>query len=96
MSELFSESFNNFSRSASKITQYGIKSWPIWECEPSKFQQHYDDKEICLVIEGEATIRGKEGEIYLFKDGDLVEFPACLYFESELRKSIKKHYRLGI
>ena len=40
--------------SASVIIQYGIKSWPIWECEPSKFQWNYDDKEICLIIQGEA------------------------------------------
>jgi len=34
--------------SASTIIQYGIKSWPIWECEPSKFQWNYDDKEITI------------------------------------------------
>ena len=33
--------------SASVIIQYGIKSWPIWECAPSKFQWNYDEKEIC-------------------------------------------------
>ena len=58
--------------SASVIIKYGIKSWPIWECEPSKFQWHYDDKEICLVIEGEATIRTPKKEIYLIKAGDIV------------------------
>ena len=62
--------------SASVIIQYGIKSWPIWECEPSKFQWHYDDKEICLVIEGQATIKTQKGEVYDIKARDLVEFPA--------------------
>ena len=81
---------------ASIIIQYGIKSWPIWECEPSKFKWHYDDKEICLVIEGEATIRTQKGEMYLIKALDPVDFPADLYCEWEVRKSIKKHYRLGI
>ena len=42
--------------SASVIIQYGIKSWPIWECDPSKFQWNYDDKEICLIIEGQARV----------------------------------------
>ena len=51
--------------SASTIIQYGIKSWPIWECEPSKFQWNYDDKEICLLIEGQAKISTKNGEIFL-------------------------------
>ena len=81
--------------SASTIIQYGIKSWPIWECEPSKFQWHYVDKEICLIIEGQAKISTKNGEIYFIKAGDLVEFPAGMYCEWEVIKSIKKHYRLG-
>ena len=34
-------------------------------------------------------------DIYLIKAGDLVEFPAALYFEWEVTKNIKKHYRLG-
>ena len=81
--------------SASVIIQYGIKSWPIWECEPSKFQWNYDDKEICLIIEGKATISTQEGDTYVIKAGDLVEFPAGLHCEWEIIKSIKKHYRLG-
>jgi len=72
-----------------------MKSWPIWECEPSKFQWNYDDKEICLIIEGQAKISTKNGEIYFIKAGDLVEFPAGLYCEWEVIKGIKKHYRLG-
>ena len=80
---------------ASVIIQYGIKNWPIWECEPNRFKWHYDDKEICLIIEGEATIRTQEGEIYFIKAGDLVKFPEGLYCEWEVTKSIKKHYRLG-
>ena len=81
--------------SASTIIQYGIKSWPIWECEPSKFQWNYGDKEICLIIEGQAKISTKNGDIYFIKAGDLVEFPAGLCCEWEVIKSIKKHYRLG-
>ena len=81
--------------SASVIIQYGIKSWPIWECEPSKFKWHYHDREICLVIEGQATISTQNGESYFISAGDLVEFPAGLDCEWEVTKSIKKHYRLG-
>ena len=86
---------NTSSSSASTIIKYGIKSWPIWECEPSKFQWNYDDKEICLIIEGQAKISTKKGDIYFIKAGDLVEFPAGLYCELEITKSIKKNYRLG-
>ena len=96
LSELFRESYNHSPCIASTIIiQYGIKSWPIWECEPSKFEWNYDDKEICLIIEGQAKISTKNGDIYFIKAGDLVEFPAGLYCEWEITKSIKKHYRLG-
>tara|TARA_Y100000813_G_C23977131_1_gene264668 strand:- start:212 stop:487 length:276 start_codon:yes stop_codon:yes gene_type:complete len=81
--------------SASVIIQYGIKSWPIWECKPKKFQWHYDERELCLVIKGQATIRTKEDDIYFIKAGDLVEFPGGFDCEWEVTKSIKKHYRLG-
>ena len=52
-------------------------------------------KKICLIIEGQAKISTKNGNIYMIKAGDLVEFPAGLYCEWEVTKSIKKHYRLG-
>ena len=81
--------------SASFIIQYGIKNWPIWECEPSNFLWNYDEKEICLIIEGEAKISTKKGEIYLVKAGDLVEFPEGLTCQWQINKKIKKHFRLG-
>ncbi len=56
------------------------KSWPVWECEPIKFQRNYDDKEICLIIEGQAKISSQNDNIYFIKAGDLVEFPAELYW----------------
>ena len=58
--------------SASTIIQYGIKSWPIWECEPSQFKWNYDDNEICLIIEGEAKISSNNGDIYFI-------FISCIY-----------------
>ena len=75
--------------SASVIIQYGIKSWPIWECKPSKFQWNYDDKEICLIIEGQAKISTQNGDIYVIKAGDLVVFPAGLNCEWEVTKVLK-------
>ena len=81
--------------SASVIIQYGIKNWPIWECEPSNFSWNYNEKEICLIIEGEANIKTEAGEIYFIKSGDLVEFPKGLSCEWQIIKSIKKHFRLG-
>ena len=67
--------------SASIIIQNGIKNWPIWESEPSNFQWNYDDKEICLIIEGQAKISTQNGDIYVIKASDLVEFPAGIHCE---------------
>ena len=51
--------------------------------------------QICLIIEGQAKISTQNGDIYVIKAGDLVEFPAGLYCEWEDIKNIKKHYQLG-
>ena len=77
------------------IIKYGIKNWPIWESEPKTFPWHYDEKEICFIIEGQASIKTEDGETYNIKSGDLVEFPAGLICEWEITRNIKKHYRLG-
>ena len=81
--------------SASVIIKYGIKNWPIWASGLSKFSWHYNEKEICLIIEGEAIIKTEEGKIYIIKSGDLVEFPKGISCELQITKKIKKHYRLG-
>ena len=81
--------------SASEIIKYGMKNWPIWECEPSKFSWNYDEKELCLIIEGEATIYTAEGESFFLRSGDLVEFPKGLSCEWLITKRVKKHFRLG-
>ena len=80
--------------STSIIIQYGMKSWPIWECKPSKFQWNCDDKELCFIIAGQMKISTQNGGTYFKKAGDLVEFPSGLYCEWEVTKSIKKHYQL--
>ena len=81
--------------SASIIIQYGIKSWPIWESESGNFLFNYNEKEICLIIEGEANIKTDAGESYFIKSGDLVEFPSGLSCKWQITKRIKKHFRLG-
>ena len=60
-----------------------------------KFQWNYNEKEICLIIEGQAKISTQNGAIYLIKAGDLVEFPAGLNCEWEVIKSIKKTLSIG-
>ena len=81
--------------SASTIIKHGIKDWPIWECEPCNFLWNYNEREICLIIEGEANIQTDKGSSYLIKSGDLVEFPAGFSCEWQIIKGIKKHFRIG-
>ena len=38
------------------VEELGIKNWPIWTCEASSFDWTYDDKETCLLLEGEVTV----------------------------------------
>jgi len=33
-----------------------MKTKPVWECEVSEFDWHYDSEETCLIIEGEITV----------------------------------------
>ena len=72
-----------------------MKNWPIWECEPRKFSWDYNEKEICLIIKGEATIYTSEGVKCKIKSGDFVEFPKGLKCEWQITKTIQKHFRLG-
>ena len=81
--------------SASLIIQYGIKTWPIWECPPSSFAWEYDQKETCLILQGEACIITETSEVVNIKSGDLVTFPAGLKCKWDVKKTIKKHYRFG-
>ena len=66
--------------------------WPIWEKEPSKFDWHYDEKELCYIIEGEAIVKTDEEEVS-FKQGDFVIFPKGLSCVWEIKNKIKKHYK---
>ena len=80
---------------ASIIIKYGIKNWPIWECEPSNFPWKYNEKETCLILEGSATIKANNNKTYDIKSGDLVTFPEGLDCFWTIHKKIKKHYRFG-
>ena len=53
-----------------KIKDMGIKSWPIWEKEVSRFPWHYDSMEMCYILEGDVTVTTKDGQSVSFKAGD--------------------------
>ena len=78
----------------SKISEMNVKSWPIWECEPSVFDWEYATDETCFVLEGNVTVKTEEEEVEI-TSGDLVIFPQGLKCVWEVKKRIRKHYRMG-
>ncbi len=76
----------------STIKELGIKNWPIWTCDTSSFDWTYDDKETCLLLEGEVTVIPNGGESVKFGAGDLVVFPAGMACRWDFYKAVHKHY----
>ena len=50
---------------------------PTWGCGVSEFDWHYDDRETCILLEGEVTVE-YAGKSVSFGAGDHVEFPQGL------------------
>lgn len=70
------------------------RDWPIWEKEPSTFPWEYSEKETCLILEGRSEVKTKEGNVE-FGAGDYVVFPKGLKCTWNVKKKIRKHYKLG-
>ena len=77
-----------------KLKSSGILSWPIWTKEPSVFDWHYDEQEICYFLEGEVTVKTAT-ETVSFGKGDLVTFPKGLSCTWQVKKAVRKHYKFG-
>lgn len=76
------------------LQELGVSQWPVWTCEPSSFDWHYDEKETCYVVEGDVKVRAGDEEVS-FGAGDLVVFPEGMDCTWEVRSPVKKHYKLG-
>ena len=81
--------------SQEELVQLGVLNWPIWEKEESSFDWHYDDKEICYLLEGQVTVETEPGQVVNFGAGDLVTFPKGLTCKWQIIQSVKKHYNFG-
>lgn len=77
--------------SENEIAQRGIRSWPIWEKEVSRFSYVYDADEECLIIDGEVVVETNEGH-FKIKAGDFVEFKDGLECIWDIKKPIRKYY----
>lgn len=73
------------------IKARGIRSWPIWKKEVSKFDWSYDGVEECLILAGRAKI-SSSGETVEIKAGDFVTFPKGMDCVWEITEPIRKHY----
>ncbi len=69
-------------------------AWPVWEKEVSSFPWHYDDREACLILEGEVTVKSADKEVS-FGAGDYVIFPRGLSCFWTIKKAVRKHYKFG-
>ena len=66
--------------------------WPIWECEPSKFDWEYDSEEHCYIFKGEVTVYAY-GKTYELNQGDYVVFPKNMKCVWKVHSKIKKYYK---
>ena len=77
--------------SEDEINSRGIKSWPIWSREVSRFDWTYDADEECLILEGQVEVETNEG-VYTIGAGDYVTFPKGLSCIWDIKEDIRKHY----
>ena len=74
-----------------EVDNKGVLSWPIWECEVSEFDWEYDQRESCLLLEGEVEVKS-DIETVKFGCGDFVVFPKGLKCKWKVIKPVRKYY----
>ena len=79
----------------STVEELGIKNWPILTAEESSFDWSYEDKETCLLLEGEVTVTPEGGKPVKLGAGDLVIFPAGMNCRWEVHQAVRKHFQFG-
>ena len=67
---------------------------PTWGCGVSEFDWYYDDREQCILTDGEVTVE-YSGNSVTFGAGDYVVFPKGLSCVWKVTKPVKKHYEFG-
>jgi uncharacterized cupin superfamily protein len=77
--------------SEEEISQLGIRNWPVWEKEISKFDWAYEGDEECLILEGVVIVTTQDGE-HTIRAGDFVTFKDGLKCVWDIKQDIRKHY----
>ena len=79
----------------STILALGLRDWPIWGCDISRFPWTYDQRETCLLLDGDVTVTPDGGEPVRFGAGDLVVFPKGMSCTWDVHQPVRKHYQFG-
>ena len=80
--------------SRQELEKIDREKWGIWEKEASEFPWEYDEKETCLIIDGEVTVTHDGGSVS-FGKGDLVVFPEGLKCTWKITRPVRKYYKFG-
>ena len=78
-----------------RLTELGVREWPIWTKETSSFPWSYEALETCYFLEGEVIVTPEGGKPVEMGKGDLVTFAAGLVCHWDVRQPVKKHYTFG-
>ncbi|KAK1433398.1 hypothetical protein QVD17_10308 [Tagetes erecta] len=78
----------------SQLTDLGVRSWPKWGCDPSKFPWTYSAKETCFLLKGKVKVYPEgSDEAVEFGAGDLVVFPKGMSCTWDVSETVDKHYK---
>jgi uncharacterized cupin superfamily protein len=77
------------------LRELGVTAWPVWTKEVSEFPWSYDTPETCYFLEGDVVVTPDGGEPVTMGEGDLVTFPRGMSCTWQVRKGVRKHYRMG-
>jgi uncharacterized cupin superfamily protein len=78
-----------------RLQELGVSQWDIWTKETSKFPWHYDEQEVCYLLEGEVVVTPENQDPVEISKGDLVTFPQGMSCTWDVRAPVRKHYRFG-
>ncbi len=77
-----------------EISDAGIRDWPIWEKEVSRFDWIYDMEEHCYILEGNIIVETDDEKVSI-KKGDYVIFPKGLTCIWDIKADVRKHYKFS-
>ncbi|CAN6241612.1 unnamed protein product [Urochloa humidicola] len=78
----------------SRLSELGVRQWPKWGCEKSKFPWTYSAKETCYLLQGKVKVypEGHGEEFVEIAAGDLVVFPKGMSCTWDVAEAVDKHY----